>query len=197
MKNYYLPGEERFGPVMARIYSFFVKTSITKDFYAFVIEDINRHDANSILDVGTGPGEIPMRLSKNRLLKVYAIDPSPSMIKIATKKAAAKKSNVVFRIGSSRNIPFKRKFDIIMSSISFHHWNKKKEALLYMSTFLTSKGVMNIYEYELGRMSGMLKFLGGSHGIGVSEIYGLINGTNLKIKSLRRGKSWIRISISK
>ncbi len=197
MKNYYLPGEEKFGPILSRLYSFSVKIPITKDFYAFVIEDIKRYNATSILDVGTGPGEIPIRLSKNNKLKVYAIDPSPSMIKIASKKAAAKKSSVSFKIGSSRNIPFKRNFDIIMSSISFHHWKKKKDALLYMSEFLTNGGVINIYEYELGHMSSPFKFIGGSHGIEVSDIYGLIKGTNLKVKSLKRNKSWVRVSISK
>jgi ubiquinone/menaquinone biosynthesis C-methylase UbiE len=74
------------------------------------------------------------------------------MVYIA-KRRTKKYKNINIEIGSSRKIPFERKFDIIFSSLSFHHWKEKEESLRYLKGFLRKNGEIRIYEYNKSRLS--------------------------------------------
>src|SRR5580700_2062493 len=105
MSDYYLDGEEKFGFFSSFLYSMAIKISIFLPFYKFVEQDMMKSKAKIILDVGTGPGNIPIELAEH-FEEIYAIDPSKYMINIA-KYRSRNCDNIKLALGSSRYIPFK------------------------------------------------------------------------------------------
>ncbi len=153
MKDLYKKHEERFGKVTSRIYSACINLGVL-NLHSFVYNDIKKRitpSSKAILDIGFGNGLILWRLAKDmkkRGIDLYGIDPSPEMLKIANERMAKNKYNVNLKLGSSRIIPFKQKFDIIYTSLSYHHWEKRESAVPYILSKLNRNGSFIIYEYD-------------------------------------------------
>lgn len=81
-----------------------------------------------ILDVGTGPGWIPIKITKkNPYFKIYAMDLSEVMLDIAKKNAINEKVNkrIQFYKAAAENIPFNNNyFDLVISHSTLHHVNQ-------------------------------------------------------------------------
>jgi ubiquinone/menaquinone biosynthesis C-methylase UbiE len=77
------------------------------------------------LDVGTGPGQIPIKLAlKLPKLEIVGIDLSEAMLAKARNAAAAAhvESQVRFEIGDARRLPFPdHHFDLVMCNSLLHH----------------------------------------------------------------------------
>jgi ubiquinone/menaquinone biosynthesis C-methylase UbiE len=77
------------------------------------------------LDVGTGPGQIPIKLAlKLPQLEIVGIDLSEAMLAKASKNAAASgvESQVRFEIGDARRLLFPdHRFDLVMCNSLMHH----------------------------------------------------------------------------
>ena len=77
------------------------------------------------LDVGTGPGQIPIKLAlKLPQLEIVGIDLSEAMLAKARKNAAAAgvENQVRFETGDARRLPFPdHHFDLIMCNSLLHH----------------------------------------------------------------------------
>ncbi|MCL5106214.1 MAG: class I SAM-dependent methyltransferase [Candidatus Marsarchaeota archaeon] len=155
MKDLYEKNEERFGKITSRIYSACINTGVLK-LHGFVYNDIKKRiapSAKAILDIGFGNGLILWKLAKDMKktsgARLYGIDPSPEMLKIAKNRMAKKKGyDVNLKLGSSRTIPFRQKFDIIYTSLSYHHWEKRESAIPYILSRLSRNGSFIIYEYD-------------------------------------------------
>jgi ubiquinone/menaquinone biosynthesis C-methylase UbiE len=136
----------------AKIYSQLVAGRlITQDFYREVTGEIaSKVPSGRILDIGTGPGYIPIevaRASKN--VEVKAIDISSAMVKIARQKAedAGLSQRVQFECGSAEHIPYgDGYFDLVVSTLSFHHWANRIECLKEIRRVLKTGGEAWIYE---------------------------------------------------
>ena len=195
MEDYYLDGEERFGRFSSKAYSLFSKCSTANDVYNFIIREISARNPETVLDVGTGPAAaaigLALRLGKS---KVYAVDPSPYMVKIA-KKDAAGIMNIEIKEGSSRHVPFTEKFDIIYSSISFHHWKEKQQSLRYLAGRLSKSGRILIYELDRDKLNFIEKLFVGRHSITVREVKEACIG-NLRVDGYKEYKKYVEISIS-
>ncbi len=185
-----LEGEETFGKATSWLYAKLVGPAANHIFYKFVISDIMKSKARSILDVGTGPGLVPAELAaKNPKLAVYAVDPSPYMLGHARKRTRGK---VKLAIGYSLSVPFRRKFDMIISSASFHHWAHKKESLIYLARFLSKGGEIRIYEFSKHGVS-----LFGSHSMSIEQLRSAAEGTGLKVKGILVSRGRVRAIYSK
>lgn len=142
--------EKGFGPIFSRIYSFFSSRSRRSgSLYEYISNEVSSEEKRNILDIGCGPGILIGKLaSKNERSVIYGVDPSASMISIARKrlKDHITGGNVVLSQGSSMNVPFDTRFDLILSSMSFHHWEKKEESLKYLATKLSPDGVIVVFE---------------------------------------------------
>ncbi|MBN1762169.1 MAG: class I SAM-dependent methyltransferase [Methanomicrobia archaeon] len=89
--------------------------------------------AGRILDIGTGPGYLLIEIAARAPgLELDGIDLSPAMVKIARKNAAKKgvADHVRFQRANAADLPFDDgSFDLILSTLSFHHWSRPLECL--------------------------------------------------------------------
>ncbi len=160
-RTYYLDGEEKFGAFSSRFYSFFSGLSNWK-YYRAIVSSIGKYNPASVLDVGCGPGDLLIKLGKSkRSTLLYGIDPSASMVRIAQRKI--NKNNlgrqITVKNGSSRNVPFDLKFDLIISTFSFHHWSKQAESVEYLSHYLSPGGRILIFDLDSESCPGRLPML--------------------------------------
>ena len=184
-----LEGEERFGRITSWLYAFFADHSDGFSMWKFAADDILDSGRRIILDVGTGPGNIPFMLAdKGKGLEIYAIDPSKAMLRIARKKCAGKK--VTLAEGYSRYVPFHKKFDLIISTVSFHHWTHKNESLIYLSKFLKPGGEIRIYEFR--KVPHL--FIEEKHSMTREELVKAGEEAGLRVKNIAERKGKLRAS---
>jgi ubiquinone/menaquinone biosynthesis C-methylase UbiE len=135
---------------MSRLYAALSGTSLFRDFYRIVAKQVaDKIQAGRVLDIGTGPGRLPILIANERpLLQVTGIDLSPDMVKIATQEAQHRGlKNVAFRQGSASELPFPdREFDLVISTLSFHHWKQPEKALDEIYRVLREGGEAWIYD---------------------------------------------------
>lgn len=91
-----------------------------------------------ILDIATGAGDIPLRLwqkSRNEGLRltIEACDKSPSAIEYAQREARARNADVRFFSLDLFSQKLPEEYDVIMSSLFFHHLEEKQAADLLLS----------------------------------------------------------------
>lgn len=78
----------------------------------------NNGEFNLTVDVGTGTGQVAVELS-NKFEKVYGIDYLEEMI-----NNAIQKDNIIYKIGSAENLPFKNNsVDMITVATAFHYFD--------------------------------------------------------------------------
>lgn len=148
--EFYLPDEERFGFFTSHIYNMFSGFGPMKRFHNFVTEGVLSANPGSILDIGFGTGQALKRiLQANGEIQAFGVEPSPNMFKVAGRKLRnyARAGRVKLALGSSRDIPFGEKFDIIYSSLSFHHWQNQEESVINVLKHLKPGGSFMVFEY--------------------------------------------------
>lgn len=145
-------GEEKFGFFQSRIYA--LTSRARKKFYDFIIQDISSINPVCVLDIGCGAGEALIHFAQSKPgVECFGIDPSPDILALAQKKARSSLSEdalrkLHFSLGSCRFIPFDKKFDLIFSSLSFHHWNNRERCVPPILEKLNEEGTFAIYEYS-------------------------------------------------
>jgi ubiquinone/menaquinone biosynthesis C-methylase UbiE len=106
--------------------------------------------AGKILDVGTGPGYLPIEIAKLvSEIEVIGIDVSKDMVKIARRNA--EKSGVQERVRFEHIDANKMRyqdsyFDLMVSTGSFHHWKRPIRILNEIYRVLKKGGQAWIYD---------------------------------------------------
>ena len=119
--------------------------------YDNVINWIQKLPMNTLLDLGTGKGDLIEKIitifqKNNKDLNLIGIDISPKMIEQANKKNLLAK----FKVGDSENIKFKNSyFDIITCINSFHHYSNPEKAISEMKRVLKPNGTIILGEIWL------------------------------------------------
>lgn len=148
-KELYEAGEERFGRVFSRLYGISRGVPTLKKFYGFALDDILKHKFSNVLDIGSGTGYMLLSIAElTRNTSGLGIDPSPHMIRVASRNVVkqGKTDRVKFSAGSSRTIPGNSKFDLIYTTLSFHHWKSREDSVMHVVERLNPDGVFLIYE---------------------------------------------------
>ena len=143
------------------------RSSFMKGFYRDVAAEVARSlNRGSILDIGTGPGRLPLALA--RLLpevKVIGLDVSPDMIRAAS-KAAAKEGlspRVSFVTEDAARLPFEdASFDLVLSTASLHHWKNPLLILTEIHRVLKDEKQAWIYELRTDMPRALKEKLGES-----------------------------------
>lgn len=109
------------------IYNAVARSGIFQSNYELLAADISRHcSSGSLLDIGTGPGYLLMKL--HRLcpdLQLAGLDASPAMVleAEANMRRAGLSGTVAIREGFAQNLPYdSESFDAVVSTGTIHHW---------------------------------------------------------------------------
>lgn len=168
-----------FGPLLSRVYSFFAtRTSGHRKIYTKIVEDIVQLNPSSILEIGCGPGIVSAMIAQ-RLpeVTITCVDPSPTMIDIANRRF--EKFSLTDRVrgvvGNSADTSVQGRFDVIFSSISFHHWTDPDTDLANIVSTHLGNVSMIIYEHLIKSPS---KEGAHRHGLSVDHVKKMeISGT--------------------
>ncbi len=194
--KYCIKGDESFGLLSSLGYYMIIHLPSVRKFYCFVIDDLKHAGHSDILDIGTGPADVPKMLAEEGVFnRIYAVDPSNSMLSIA--KRRTKGMGISFSRGSSRHLGLKRKFGLITTAMSFHAWPDKAPSLRYLSRFLRKGGKIMIYEMEKKMLSGPRRLILATHAISEREVREAAKDAGLRVNGIRREKGFIRATIVK
>jgi ubiquinone/menaquinone biosynthesis C-methylase UbiE len=115
------------------------------------------HDGARVLDVGTGPGRVPLAIARALPgLRVGGLDQSAEMIAQARRNAteAGLEDVVPFTVGDVADLPYPdASFDLIVSTMSQHHWPDPAAGLRELRRVLRPGGQVWVYDlrFALGR----------------------------------------------
>lgn len=99
----------------------------------------------TLLEIGCGQGELGLILSGNVVKKYYGIDPDNKRIEYAKEKAKGKE-DIEYQVGKAEQIPFKKKFDILFYTFSWHFIKNFDDAIKEALRVLTQDGILAILE---------------------------------------------------
>jgi len=144
------------GPIeglASKVYAFATKRSrFIRDIHSMVAEEaLKKVSAGVILDVGTGPGYLPIKMaSENPHLRVIGIDVSDDMVRIARRNVEkAGLENVEVLAEDVVNISLiDESVDLALATMSLHHWLDPVKALNELHRVLKHGCELWIYEVD-------------------------------------------------
>ncbi len=113
------------------------------------IKFTNPKENSKILDVGCGTGGLLEILNSKGKFELYGIDISEKMLNIAQKKLG---KGTHLKIIQAENLNYRRKFDYIFSTESFHHFTNQEKAIQNMFNALKKKGKLVIVDLDFGKI---------------------------------------------
>lgn len=143
-------------------YNAISETSVFQRHYDLIAKDIlNYCSGESILDVGTGPGWLLVKLhQRSPRLRVMGLDVSPSMVAKAQKNMAnAGLSDIIeIKEGEASRMPFADGFfDTVVSTGSIHHWKEPTYSLNEIYRVLKYGGYALMYDLVSDTPTSVLK----------------------------------------
>jgi SAM-dependent methyltransferase len=128
-----------------------VSAPLLGSFYGRIAADLAaRAPGGHVLDVGAGPGRLATGLAALApRIEVAGIDIAPDMVARATALAAERgvAGRVTFRLGDVMALPFPdESFDIVVSTLSLHHWPNPALGLAEIYRVLRPGGIARIYD---------------------------------------------------
>jgi len=122
--KYLIP--EKIPGFAASLYDKAARTAISHYYEGIAKEIIVAIDSGNILDIGTGPGYLPIEIAKRRAnIRIKGIDLTRQMIKIAQRNAreAGVIEQLNFEVGDANKLRFKdNTYDMVISTGTFHSW---------------------------------------------------------------------------
>jgi ubiquinone/menaquinone biosynthesis C-methylase UbiE len=99
-----------------------------------------------VLDVGTGPGVLLVELARRRPdLRLTGVDLSADMIAAAARNLGDRAD---VRAADVTDLPFEDgTFDLVVSSLSLHHWDDPAGAVPELARVLRTGGRVLIYDF--------------------------------------------------
>jgi ubiquinone/menaquinone biosynthesis C-methylase UbiE len=155
-------------------YNAITETKVFQRHYELIAKDIQNYcSEGSILDVGTGPGWLLVKLHRESpRLRVVGLDASPTMVNRARKNMAIAglSDTIEVKEGEASHMPLANSsFDIVVSTGSVHHWKEPTACLNDIYRVLKPGGYALLYDFvsdtpvpilkERGREFGRLKIL--------------------------------------
>jgi ubiquinone/menaquinone biosynthesis C-methylase UbiE len=112
----------------------------------------------AVLDVGTGPGVLLVELAGRRPdLRLTGVDLSADMITAATRNLSPFADRAAARVGSATDLPFPdRSFDLVVSSLSLHHWDDPEAAVPELARVLRPGGQLCIYDLRFAPFEALV-----------------------------------------
>ncbi|HEV8274489.1 MAG TPA: class I SAM-dependent methyltransferase [Streptosporangiaceae bacterium] len=110
-----------------------------------------------VLEVGCGPGRLSILLARRHGLDVTGLDLDPDMVERARANAArsAEEHGRVpsFLVGDVASLAFPdRSFDLVVSTLSMHHWANPTAGLSEIGRVLRPGGLALVWDFRAGRV---------------------------------------------
>lgn len=111
----------------------------------------------AVLDVGTGPGVLLVELARRRPdLRLTGVDLSPDMVAAAERNARPFGDRITVRVADVADLPFPDgSFDLVVSSLSLHHWDQPEAAVAQLARVLRPGGQLCIYDFPFAPFDTM------------------------------------------
>jgi ubiquinone/menaquinone biosynthesis C-methylase UbiE len=111
----------------------------------------------AILDVGTGPGVLLVELARRRPdLTLTGVDLSADMVTVANRNLRRFSGRATVRVGDAARLPFDEgSFDLVVSSLSTHHWDEPDAAVPELSRVLRPQGRVLIYDFPFAPFNAL------------------------------------------
>jgi len=107
-----------------------------------------------VLEVGSGPGHLSIRLARDHDLDVTALDLDPAMVERARANAGQLPVHVrrpTFVVGDVSALPFgDASFDLVVSTFSMHHWSDRTAGLSEIARVLRPDGKALVWDLKAG-----------------------------------------------
>jgi SAM-dependent methyltransferase len=112
-------------------------------------------DHARVLEVGSGPGRLAIMLVREHDLDVSGVDLDPAMIELATTNARVsgirEERRPSFRVGDVSSLAFHDgSFDVVVSTLSMHHWTDPAAGLVEIGRVLRAGGRALIWDLRPG-----------------------------------------------
>ena len=146
----------------SRVYDV-VMVRLTRRLYQRVLADLADLGLveGKVLDAGTGPGTLVRALARSFPgLQVYGIDLSEDMIGLARAHARREQleERVHFESGNVAHLPYPdQSFDVVVSTISMHHWFELEQPLRELYRVLRPGGRLWIYDFRFVKAQAVEK----------------------------------------
>jgi ubiquinone/menaquinone biosynthesis C-methylase UbiE len=160
------------------IYNALSSSAIFMKHYELAAEDIVSHcSQGTLLDIGTGPARLLLKLHQQSPgMRLVGIDSSSAMVTNAKQNVAEAGLSefIEIQLGSASQIPFQdRTFDIVVSTVSMHHWKQPEAclneiyrvlkdnsyAIIYDLVSDTPKSTLSDIKREFGRLKATMFWL--------------------------------------
>lgn len=107
-------------------------------------------DGGAVLDVGTGPGVLLVEIGRLRPdLRLAGLDLSPDMVAAAERNLQELGGRASAHVGDVTDLPFPDdSFDLIVSSMSLHHWDDPAAAGPELARVLRPGGRVYLYDFR-------------------------------------------------
>jgi SAM-dependent methyltransferase len=112
-------------------------------------------DGAKVLEVGCGPGHLSIRLARQHGLEVTGLDLDPAMISRARanldRLGAGDERRPSFLVGDVASLAFPdRSFDLVVSTLSMHHWADPSAGLAEIGRVLRPGGRALVWDLRPG-----------------------------------------------
>jgi ubiquinone/menaquinone biosynthesis C-methylase UbiE len=144
-----------------------------------------------IIDVGCGTGRL-LRAAAVRWpdAQLFGVDPAERMVSEANRL----NPKAVFKLASAESLPFPdQSADIVLSSLSFHHWAIQKKGIQEIARVLRPGGLFCLADHSII----LLAKLFGEKVKSRNQIRALIVGAGLAVRQHRRlGMRFVLITVA-
>ncbi len=141
---------ERIPWFAADLYNQIAATGVTTYYHRISDEVVAELTSGRILDIGTGPGYLPIEIAKKApAITIDGVDLSKKMVELARRNAetAGVTAHVHFEVGNANRLRFgDNLYDMVISTGAFHAWKKPVRALNECWRVLKPGGEAWIYD---------------------------------------------------
>ncbi|MGD0083332.1 MAG: class I SAM-dependent methyltransferase [Acidimicrobiales bacterium] len=161
----------------------------------------SRLASGKLLDIGTGTGRLLELLGQERpQLALFGLDRSAGMLNAARQARAP--LNLVR--GAAEALPFPNEsFDVVTSTLSFHHWSDQPEALSEVRRVLRPGGAFALADVSIDDLPRWkpVRVVARhmvAHGLPLNERHRLLEGAGLQVVDERRAfhGRWIPLTVA-